>query len=174
MNIFRTLEAYKRMPKVKPENHPLRVARGVWVSGEHRDPITIDTVVHLHAVSSRPVEVRRYTEISVSTGHDVQLTFTGAYSTSMSVTDYYTTSTTFKDDDGITFTGVYSDKIPVTYYTTASTTFKDEEGLTFTGAYSSQMSVNLARRPKYTNTTPQATLRIIEVTSTPVEYVHGQ
>ena len=67
MNIFKSKEIYKRIPGVSPELNPVRITRGVWVSGEYRPPYCIDETVHITNVGSNKVEIRDYTELIANT-----------------------------------------------------------------------------------------------------------
>lgn len=63
MNIFRSKEIYKRIPGVSPTLNPVRITRGVWVSGEHRPPYCIDGTIHVTDISSNKPEIREYTQM---------------------------------------------------------------------------------------------------------------
>ena len=61
MNIFKAIEIYKRIPKMAASRNPLRVIRGLWVSGTHLDNITIDATLQVTGETSRHCEERAYT-----------------------------------------------------------------------------------------------------------------
>ena len=169
MNIFRTLEAYKRIPKLPASNNPLRVVRGVWVSGEHRDPLTMDALLQIKAVGSHPCEVRRYTETSTNFYNDEVIKYIGIYASDhLDIVDYYETSTNVYDET-IKYFGIYSQPLEITDYTQVSTNFYDET-IKYTGLYDESLAYYEMTLPKYTKTNPQSAIHILNVTSTPLEY----
>lgn len=89
MNVFKALEVFKRIPKLSPSLNPLRAVRGLWVSGEHRDPMTQDSVAHIKEVSSNQAEVRVYTETTTKFNEDeISYEFKGVYSQPFVFVDY--------------------------------------------------------------------------------------
>ena len=89
MNVFKALEVFKRIPKLSPSLNPLRAVRGLWVSGEHRDPMTQDSVIHVQEVSSNQAEVRVYTETTTKFNEDeISYEFKGVYSQPFVFVDY--------------------------------------------------------------------------------------
>lgn len=96
MNIFKTIEAYKKIPVVSGREDQLRVVRGVWVSGVHTDPLTMDAVLQIKDYNSNKAETRVYTETTDQTGWDGQIAFTGFYTGKSSIKTYYSENITLQ------------------------------------------------------------------------------
>lgn len=128
MNIFRSKEVYKRIPKVSSEENPLRPVRGMWVSGEYRPPYCIDETIHILDMSSSSAEVRVYTDRIQHVNDWEGVEYTNLYypQIGFDVIQYSTSSFTLSDDTTVEYIGIYSSEYDILHYSQASYTFPDE------------------------------------------------
>lgn len=178
MNIFKAKEIYKRIPGLPSSENPLRVIRGLWVSGTHLDILTEDAFIQLSDFDTTPCDIRHYTE---TTGEwkwaDPNVKFTGLYDTGFDITDYYTTSTTWDNDPNVEFVDIYDQPLEITDYSTTSTEFNNENNVQFMSLYDTAVVLEAYNYPIYT-TLPdhtglnpaEPTLEIVRYTSTDLEY----
>ena len=127
MNIFKSKEIYKRIPGVSPELNPLRVVRGVWVSGEYRPPYCIDETVHITNVGSNKVEIRVYTSRTQNIDDQDAIEYTGLYYPQMGfiIDQYSTSSLTLSYDTTVEYIGIYSEDFDILNYTQSTYTPDD-------------------------------------------------
>lgn len=90
MNIFKAVEIYKRIPGVPSNQNPLRVIRGLWVSGTHLDTITIDATLHVTGETSNHCEERAYTDSRVDGYLEGNVNIIDFQSTDFTVQQYTT------------------------------------------------------------------------------------
>ena len=178
MQIFKAVEIYKRIPGLPSDQNPLRVIRGLWVSGTHLDILTEDAFIQLSSVDTRPCEIRHYTE---TTGEwkwsDPNVKYTNLYDADFSVVDYYTTSTTWEEENIVKYSNVYDQELVVTDYHTTSTDFDEEVIVQYMNTYDQDFSMLTYNYPVYT-TLPdntgqhpaEPTLEILTYTSTALDY----
>lgn len=50
--LYNSKEVYKRIPKVKPKDNPLRAVRGMYISGDYRPIYWIDTSIHISSIDT--------------------------------------------------------------------------------------------------------------------------
>ena len=173
MNVFKALEVFKRIPKLSPSLNPLRAVRGLWVSGEHRDPMTQDSVIHIKEVSSNQAEVRIYTEITKKLNEEIAYELKGVYSEPFTYVNYTTLDTVFDQEvSHVQITNLYTPTIDIIPYTIISTDFDQETSrVQITNLYSPEITfINNYQDPvQYKSTQPEPTLFVSEFTSNELE-----
>lgn len=171
MNIFKTIEAYKKIPYLQGREDQLRVCRGVWVSGIHTDPYTIDGVIHIQAVSSNQAETRVYTETTDQTGWDGQIMYPDFYSGKSSIKTYYSESHNLPDEFTLAVTGVYSQAFSYVDYVQTKRTEEDKPYVQVTDIYASgEPTITDGYYPAYADGSLEQVLHIKEFTSGALEY----
>ena len=90
MNIFKAVEIYKRIPGLPSSQNPLRVIRGLWVSGVHLDNITMDATLQVTGETSNHCEERAYTDSHVDIHTDGNVNVINFQSGSFTVEQYTT------------------------------------------------------------------------------------
>ena len=178
MNIFKAKEIYKRIPGLPSSQNPLRVIRGLWVSGTHLNILTEDAFMHLSNFNTTPCDIRHYTEITADWKYtDPNVKFTNLYDADFTVADYYTTSTTWDEESIVKYSNIYDQEIVITDYHTTSTDFDEELIVQYTNVHDADWSMLTYNYPVYT-TLPdntgqhpaEPTLEILAYTSTALEY----
>ena len=173
MNIFKALEVYKRIPKLKPSLNPLRAVRGLWVSGTHTDPLTEDSVVHINEVDSNQAEVRIYTEITKKLNEEIAYELKGVYSQPFTFVDYTKLDTSWdQDSTHVQITNLYTPTIEIIPYTILNTSWDQESSyVQITNLYSPDIIfINNYHDPvQYQSTQPEPTLFVSEFTSNEIE-----
>lgn len=107
MNIFKSKEIYKRIPDVKPSQNPLRVVRGVYVSGEQRTPIFREPVVHIIDVSSNHADIHDYTSINTYIYNSNDLNIIGLFeSGTWEIEEYTSASKSIYNSNDLNILGV--------------------------------------------------------------------
>jgi plasmid maintenance system antidote protein VapI len=69
-NVFRSKEVYKKIPKVSPDENPLRAVRGIYVSGAYRPAYYIDAFIHISNINTTKATIADYTERSTNITDD--------------------------------------------------------------------------------------------------------
>ena len=59
-NMFNSKEIYKRIPKVPSSQNPLRIVRGVYVSGTYRPAYYIDAGVQIKSITTTQAVIKDY------------------------------------------------------------------------------------------------------------------
>ena len=88
MNIFKAVEIYKRIPRLPSNQNPLRVIRGLWVSGTHYDILTMDATLHVTGETSNHCDERAYTDAHVSAYLEGNVNVIDFQSTNFAVQQY--------------------------------------------------------------------------------------
>ena len=137
MNIFKSKEIYKRIPQVDPALNPLRVVRGVWVSGEYRPPYCIDETVHVQAFGSNDAEIRVYTSRTQNIDDQDTIEYTGLYYPQMGfvIDQYSTSSLTLPDDTTVEYIGIYSEDFDILNYTQSTFNIPDDTTVEYLNIY---------------------------------------
>lgn len=174
MNIFKTIEAYKKIPYLQGREDQLRVCRGVWVSGIHTDPYTIDGVIHIQAVSSNQAETRVYTETTDQTGWDGQIAFTDFYTGKSSIKTYYSEDINLPDEFSLAVTGVYSQAFSYVDYIQTKRREEDKPYVQVTDIYAGgEPTVTDGYYPAYADSSLEQVLHIVDFSSNALEYTIG-
>lgn len=172
MNVFKALEVFKRIPKLSPSLNPLRAVRGLWVSGEHRDPMTQDSVVHINEVDSNQAEVRIYTETSEEINSDILYTLSGFGLSEFTYVDYTTANVDMDQEISyVNVTNVYNPTLTfVPYIITNIDVDQEISYVNVTNIYAPDFSfIPNYTDKQYSSTQPEPTLYISEFTSNDVE-----
>lgn len=172
MNIFKTIEGYKKIPHVAGRQDQLRVARGVWVSGTHTDPLTEDALIHIEEVFSNQAEVRVYTESTTSIDTDVLYTLKGFDSEAFTYVDYTTAETDWDQEISyVNVTNIYAPALTfVPYIITNMDVDQEVSYVNVTNIYTTALSfISNYVDKQYANTQPEPTLYVTEFTSNSVE-----
>lgn len=174
MNIFKTIEAYKKIPYLQGREDQLRVCRGVWVSGIHTDPYTIDGVIHIQAVSSNQAETRVYTETTAETGWDGQTMYPDFYTGKSSIKTYYSETHDLPDEFTVAVTGVYSQDFTYVDYVQSNRTEDDKPYVQITDLYTGgEPTVTDGYYPAYADSSLEQVLHILDFSSGTLEYTIG-
>lgn len=120
MNIFKAVEIYKRIPGLPSRMNPLRVIRGLWVSGTHLDTITIDATLHVTGETSNHCEERAYTDSRVDGYLEGNVNIIDFQSTGFSVQQYSTQRTSSYLQGNVNIIDIESNQMDITYYTTSN------------------------------------------------------
>lgn len=171
MNIFKTIEAYKKIPVVSGREDQIRVVRGVWVSGIHTDPLTMDAVLQIKEYNSNKAETRVYTETTDQTGWDGQIAFTDFYTGKSSIKTYYSQDITLPDEFTLAVTGVYSQAFSYVDYIQTKRREEDKPYVQVTDIYAEgEPTVTDGYYPAYADGSLEQVLHIKEFTSGALEY----
>jgi hypothetical protein len=174
LNIFKTIEAYKKIPYLPGREDQLRVCRGVWVSGIHTDPYTIDGVIHIQAVSSNQTETRVYTETTDQTGWDGQIAFTDFYTGKSSIKTYYSETHDLPDEFTVAVTGMYDQPFSYVDYIHSKKTFDDKPYVQITDLYTEgEPTITDGYYPAYADSSLEQVLHILDFSSSALEYSIG-
>lgn len=171
MNIFRSKEVYKRIPKVSSEENPLRPVRGMWVSGEYRPPYCIDEAVHIQEISSKSAEVYDYTSRTQNIEDLEGVEYTNLYypQIGFDVNQYSVSSVTMADELTVEYIGIYSLEFEILYYTQKTYNTSDDMIVEYLDVYTSgEFEITDIILPIYWNTTPDSTINIINFGSNEV------
>lgn len=174
MNVFKALEVFKRIPKLSPSLNPLRAVRGLWVSGEHRDPMTQDSVAHIKEVSSNQAEVRVYTETTTKFNEDeISYEFKGVYSQPFVFVDYTKLELSLDQEQSyVQITNLYTPTIEIIPYTIININLDQEQSyVQITNLYSPDITFidNYQDPVQYQSTQPEPTLFVSVFTSNELE-----
>ena len=174
MNVFKALEVFKRIPKLSPSLNPLRAVRGLWVSGEHRDPMTQDSVAHIKEVSSNQAEVRVYTETTTKFNEDeISYEFKGVYSQPFVFIDYTKLELSLDQEQSyVQITNLYTPTIEIIPYTIININLDQEQSyVQITNLYSPDITFidNYQEPVQYQSTQPEPTLFVSVFTSNELE-----
>lgn len=171
MNIFKTIEAYKKIPVVRGREDQIRVVRGVWVSGIHTDPLTMDAVIQVKEYNSNKAETRVYTETTDQTGWDGQIMYPDFYSGKSSIKTYYSESHDLPDEFTLAVTGVYSQAFSYVDYVQTKRNEEDKPYVQITGIYNGgEPTITDGYYPAYADGSLEQVLHIKEFTSGSIEY----
>jgi hypothetical protein len=174
LNIFKTIEAYKKIPYLQGREDQLRVCRGVWVSGIHTDPYTIDGVIHIQAVSSNQTETRVYTETTAETGWDGQTMYPDFYAGKSSIKTYYSESHNLPDEFTVAVTGMYDQPFSYVDYIQSKKTFDDKPYVQITDLYTEgEPTITDGYYPAYADSSLEQVLHILDFSSSALEYSIG-
>ena len=174
MNIFKTIEAYKKIPYLQGREDQLRVCRGVWVSGIHTDPLTMDGVIHIRAFSSNRAETRVYTETTAQTSWDGQTRYTDFYSGKSSMKTYYSESHTLPDEFTMAVTGVYSSGFSYVDYLRTKQIFDDKPYVQVTDIYTGpEPTITESYYPAYADSSLEQVLHVVNFLLSVLEYSFG-
>lgn len=178
MNIFKAKEIYKRIPGLPSSQNPLRVIRGLWVSGTHLNILTEDAFMHLDNVQMVPCEIRRYTDATGEWKYtDPNIEYMNLYDTGFDITNYYASSGSWDIDNNIQYVNTYDQALDITDYTTISTEFNIDNNIQYMTLYDDEFTIELFNYPVYkvlpdiTGVAPaEPTLEILTYTSTALDY----
>lgn len=175
MNIFKTIEAYKKIPYLQGREDQLRVCRGVWVSGIHTDPLTMDGVIHIRAFSSNRAETRVYTETTDTVGYDIGVKFTHFESDAPgNIKTYYEESHTLPDEFTLAVTGIYASAFTYVDYLQTKRNEVDKPYVQVTDLYTEgEPTVTDGHYPAYADSSLEQVLHIVNFSSTDLEYDFG-
>ena len=173
MNIFKALEVYKRIPKLKPSLNPLRAVRGLWVSGTHTDPLTEDSTIHINEVDSNQAEVRIYTETTEKLNEEISYELKGVYSQLFTFIDYTKLDLSLDQEQSyVQITNLYTPTIEIIPYTIININLDQEPSyVQITNVYSPDVTfINNYQDPvQYQSTQPEPTLFVSIFTSNELE-----
>lgn len=164
MNIFRSKEVYKRIPKVSSEENPLRPVRGMWVSGEYRPPYCIDETIHIQGMSSTSAEVRVYTDRIQHVNDWDAVEYTGLYFSQLGfdTVDYTVTSVTMSDDTTVEYIGIYSEDFDILNYTQSTFNTPDDITVKYLDIYTDgEFQIELYNSLNW-KTNPDSMIKIVE------------
>ena len=164
MNIFRSKEIYKRIPGVSPTLNPVRITRGVWVSGEHRPPYCIDETVNIQAIGSNHAEIRVYTDRTDNADDWDAVEYTGLYVSQLGfdTVDYTVTSVTMSDDTTVEYIGIYSEDFDILNYTQSTFNTPDDITVKYLDIYTDgEFQIELYNSLNW-KTNPDSMIKIVE------------
>lgn len=178
MNIFKAKEIYKRIPGLPSSQNPLRVIRGLWVSGTHLDILTEDAFMHLDNVQMVPCEIRRYTDTTGEWKYtDPNIEYMNLYDTGFDITNYYTSSGSWDNDVNIQYVNIYDQSMDITEYQTVSTEIDHDPNIQYMTLHDDELTLEPFNYPVYkvlpdiTGVAPaEPTLEILSYTSTALDY----
>lgn len=106
-NVYRSKEVYKRLKGVPSDMNPLRIVRGVYVSGKYRPAYYIDSCVLIEEIQSTNAVISDYISISATTTDPNSINVVGVDCNVLTMIDYSsksdTTTENFVNVTGIDF-----------------------------------------------------------------------
>ncbi|NMA75564.1 MAG: hypothetical protein GX963_15745 [Bacteroidales bacterium] len=116
-NVFRSKEVYKKIPKVSPDENPLRAVRGIYVSGAYRPAYYIDAFIHISNINTTKATIADYTERSTNITDDGAMRLVQVKFDDLSVVDYSRTNKNITDDGAMRLVQVKFDDLVLIEYT---------------------------------------------------------
>lgn len=157
MNIFKAVEIYKRIPGLPSSQNPLRAIRGLWVSGEHLDNITIDATLHITNKSSRPCEERAYTDQNAEAFLSGNVNIIDIDTNTLAVQEYTVQNNETYLQGNINIIGIDATQMDITYYTTTSPDAYLQGNVNIIEIYANTINVADYVYPKQNTTLPEKT-----------------
>lgn len=106
-NILRSKEVYKRLIGIASSQNPLRAVRGLYVSGEHREPYLIDNGITITSFNSSKAKIEDYVDTRDKLEPEQILNFLSVDNiTNSTVVSYTQASKTLEADNILNFIGV--------------------------------------------------------------------
>lgn len=176
-NIFRSKEVYKRIPGVPSDQNPLRVVRGVYVTGPYRAPYYIDTCTHVKSITTTKATVVNYTQASSdSTDHVVNLLNVDASTDPIPITFYTRAESQLQSDHVVNLLNVdaSTDQIDILAYTKINQDLASDHVVNLMGIDTSADTPNITfYRTEIFKTNPEPIVRVKELTTTKATIANG-
>lgn len=165
-NLFFSKTIYKKLPNIPDDKNPLREVRGLYVSGEYREPFYIDHYLSIKDINiSKPVVTNFYETTKSLTPESVLSV------SSLDANEYVTiVRLTTKDiqqtpESTLSVSSLSAEPLTIVRYTSKSETNTPESVLSVSSLDSS--SFELTRYDgAFMNTTPDHAVTILNMTTT--------
>lgn len=162
-NVYRSKEVYKRLKGVPSDMNPLRIVRGVYVSGKYRPAYYIDSCVLIEEIQSTNAVISDYISISATTTDPNSINVVGVDCNVLTMIDYSSKSDT-ATDNAINVTGIDFGNLGIISYTNVNRDTTDN-AINVTGIDCNNLSIQQYKRPIY-DTNEDHMIQVEQISST--------
>lgn len=162
-NVYRSKEVYKRLKGVPSDMNPLRIVRGVYVSGKYRPVYYIDSCILIEEIQSTNASIFDYTSASATATDPNSINVVGVDCNTLTMIDYSSKSDT-TTDNAINVTGIDFGNLGIISYTNVNRD-TTENAINVTGIDCNNLSIQQYKRPIY-DTNKDHMIQVEQISST--------